>query len=390
MTYLDVLRVPYLLRLQLGTLTGRLPNGMAPLAILLSSAQTYGYATASGLASLYLIASAIGGPQLGRLVDRRGQTMPFTLSAAVSSAALVAVVTGPRQQAYTAVAVLVAGAAKPPLEAGLRSLIGTGRFMPTPGHERVALALDAALQELIYIAGPLLVAVIAWSTSATAAMCATAAVGAAGTVLVVTAPPSHAWRPAAVRTAHWLGPLKSRPLQVLYLSMVCYGVPIGALTPLALAAATEHHLPALSGALPAALSVGAVLGGLLYGARTWPGTAADHLLVLAAASTAGWSVYALAGSPAVLLLTALIPGLVMAPLLAAAFVATGALAPRALITEAHALLVAALDLGCAAGTAGAAVLHQALLPAAAAAAALTLAAARHHPALAAPPKESPS
>ncbi|WP_232792169.1 MFS transporter [Actinacidiphila yeochonensis] len=389
-TYRDVLRVRYLLRLQVGTLTGRLPNGMAPLAILLSTAHPYGYATASGLASLYLIASAIGGPQLGRLVDRRGQTLPFTLGAAVSSAALVTIVAGPQQQAFTAVAVLLAGAAKPPLESGLRSLISTGHLMPSRSHERVALALDAALQELIYIAGPLLVAVIAWSTSAAAAMGATAAAGAAGTLLVVTTPPSHAWRPAAVRPAAWLGPLKSRPLQVLYLSMVCYGIPIGALTPLALAAATEHHLPALSGALPAALSVGAVLGGLLYGARSWPGTTADHLLVLAAASTAGWSAYALANSPVALLFTTLIPGLVMAPLLAAAFAATSALAPRALITEAHALLVAALDLGCAAGTASAAVLHEVLLPAAAAAAALTLAAARHHPALTAPPKESHS
>lgn len=138
-TYRDVLRVPYLLRLQVGTLTGRLPNGMAPLAILLSGAHQYGYGSASGLASLYLIASAIGGPRFGRLVDRCGQTLPFTLGAAVSSAALVAIAAGPQQPSCTAVAVLVAGAAKPPLEAGLRSLIGTGHLLPTGNHERVAL-----------------------------------------------------------------------------------------------------------------------------------------------------------------------------------------------------------------------------------------------------------
>ncbi|WP_432156098.1 MFS transporter [Streptomyces sp. bgisy153] len=377
-SYRDVLRVPYVLRLQVGTLTGRLPNGMAPLGILLSGAPTFGYAAASGLASLYLVASAIGGPLLGRFVDRHGQTLPFTLGAAASSAALIAIVAGPQQQACVAVAVLVAGATKPPLEAGTRSLIGTGQIMPTRGHVRVALALDAALQELIYIAGPLLVAAIAWMTSAVPAMWTTAALGAAGTFLVVTTPPSRAWRPSTVHAADWLGPVKSRRLQALYLSMVCYGIPIGALTPLALAAATEHHVPALSGALPAALSVGAVLGGLLYGARTWPGTTADHLLVLAVASTAGWSAYAFAASPAALLAITLLPGLVMAPLLAAAFVTTSALAPRALITEAHALLIAALDIGCALGTAGAAVLHEVLLPAAAAAAALTLAVARRH------------
>jgi hypothetical protein len=268
-------------------------------------------------------------------------------------------------------------------------LLSTEQVMPTAEHQRVALALEAALQEVIYIVGPLLVAGITWATSPAWAVTTTAALGALGTLTVVTTPPSRAWRSGPARTADWLGPLRSRQLPPLYLAMVWAGIPIGALTPLAVSAAARYDVAALSGALPAALSAGAVLGGLAYGARAWPGSPADHLSVLSAVSAAGWCLAAVTGSPATALAATVVPGLVMAPLLGAALLTTSALAPRGSVTEAQAWLVAALDIGCALGTAGAGVWHELLLPTAAAAAALTLAATRgrlnppdrHHPLL---------
>ncbi|WP_436318570.1 hypothetical protein [Streptomyces nodosus] len=66
--------MPHASRLLAGTLIGRLPTGMAPLAIVLISAPDSGYGLAGGLAALYLLANALGGPLLGRMVDRCGQT----------------------------------------------------------------------------------------------------------------------------------------------------------------------------------------------------------------------------------------------------------------------------------------------------------------------------
>ncbi|WP_123972687.1 hypothetical protein [Streptomyces sp. Ag109_O5-1] len=127
----------------------------------------------------------------------------------------------------------------------------------------------------------------------------------------------------------------------------------------------------MTGALPAALSAGAVIGGLLYGARPWRGGTGRHLSVLSAAFAAGWLLLAIAPTPAAALCAVLVPGLAMAPLLGTGFVATSALAPPGRTTEAHALLVAALDIGCATGTAAAGPVHTPLLlPAGAAAAAL--------------------
>ncbi|MFD8813359.1 hypothetical protein ACFV23_18165 [Streptomyces sp. NPDC059627] len=52
----------------------------------------------------------------------------------------------------------------------------------------------------------------------------------------------------------------------------------------------------------------------------------------------------------------------MAPLLGTGFVVTGDLAPPGRTSEAQALLVAALDIGCATGTAAAGTAHTPLLP----------------------------
>ncbi|MFI6341097.1 MFS transporter [Streptomyces sp. NPDC050535] len=372
--YGDVLRVPHARRLLTGTLIGRLPSGMAPLTILLTGGGS-GYAAASGLASLYLLSSAAGGPLIGRLVDHTGQTFVFTAGAVVSGAALVLVTAG---SWCAVVGVVGAGAVRPPLESGLRTLWGSGEgsMLPTREHQRAALSLDAASQELLYAVGPLLAAGIAWAASPSWALWATAAAGIAGTVLVVTAPPSRSWTAAPGR-ADWLGPLRSAQLRTLFVAMAGVGVPIGALTPLAAAAATASGTPWLSGALPAALSAGAVLGGLTYGSRTWPCTTHRHLIILSAVFALGWLPLTAATSPASALAAAALPGLVLAPLLTVAFEATGSLAPRGTSTEAHALLVAALGIGCAAGAAAAGLFPTvALLPAGASVAALALAARR--------------
>ncbi|MCX4573387.1 MFS transporter [Streptomyces sp. NBC_01571] len=373
-TYRSVLRVPHAARLLIGTLTGRLPSGMVPLAIVLIGTENGGLQTGSGLAAVYLLANAVGGPLLGRLVDRHGQTAVLTTSAATAAAGLLLLTADGASWGVVLTAVALAGLTKPPLDATLRALWSP--LMPDREHERVAVSLDAAVQELIFIAGPLLVAALAYTSSARWAVVATAAVGLAGTVLVVTAPPSRSWT-AQPREVDWLGPLRSQQLRVLYTAMLFIGVPMGALTPLAVTFADQFQYAGLSGALPAAVSAGALVGGLLYGARSWPGPTAVHLVILCAGFATGWIPLLAAGNSLLAVAACLLPGLVMAPLLSAAYLLTVRLAPAGTVTEASAVLVAALDLGCAVGT-GAAGLSFArvLLPAGGAAALVVLCATR--------------
>ncbi|MCG7202300.1 MFS transporter [Streptomyces arenae] len=352
-----------------GTLTGRLPCGMAPLAVFLAAD---GPAAGASLAAVYPLASAVGGPLSARLADRIGQRRALSAGCAVSTGAFLLLVAVHGSLWWSVAAVAVAGAGRPPLEAALRSRWGSSAVMPSPGHRRTALALDSGSQEVIYIAGPLLVTVIAQAASASWAIVATAVTGAAGTALFVTALQSRNGHANSRRSrGDWLGPVRVAGLRVLYAAMACAGFSIGSLTPVAVQAAHRFEAPALAGALPAALSAGAVIGALLYGARPWRGGTGHLLSVLSAVFAAGWLLLAIAPTAAAALGAVLVPGLAMAPLLGTGFVVTSALAPPGRSTEAHALLVAALDIGCATGTAAAGMAHTPLLlPVGAAAAAL--------------------
>ncbi|MEU6277472.1 MFS transporter [Streptomyces populi] len=366
--------MPCARRLLVGTLVGRLPTAMAPLALLVCTVKDRGYGAASMLAALYPLASAAGGPLAGRAVDRYGQTRALLACAALSSTTLVAVVSGPSRPGWAEACVLVAGVARPPLESRLRALWGTapGSVMPSREHQQTALALDTAAQEVMYVFGPLMVVAIAVTASGYGALLATTALGFAGTAIVTGTSVSRSWKASHGRL-DWLGPVRSARLRILYTAMIGVGIPIGALTPLAVAVGARFCLPVLAGVLPAVLSVGAVLGGLLYGSRTWPGTPPRHPTVLSAAFTVGWLPLTAARSPAAAAAAAAVAGLTMAPLLGSAVALTGVLAPHRAVTEAYALLVAALDIGCALGTAAAGLLPTpALLPAGAGAAAAVL------------------
>ncbi|MEE1786913.1 MFS transporter [Streptomyces sp. SP17BM10] len=351
-SYRAVLGSPHVARLLGGTLIGRLPTGMAPVAILLLVRAEHGSLALAGLlGALYGLAAAIGQPLLGRLVDRYGQTaILYGAAPAASTAFLLLPCTGPtRHPVLAALTVLVAGLATPPLEAGLRAL--WPQVLPDPARRRAALSLDSSTQGLVFVIGPLLATGFAAGAGAPAALTATAALGLLGAGLVVTAEPSLAWRPSApAERAHRMGPLRVPGLRVLFAALTGTGVALGAVNVLALAAAERHHASWLVGVMPAALSVGSMLGGLAYGRRAWPGSPARHLVAASIGFAAGWMVLLPDPVPAVAVLGAVLPGSFLAPLLTAAFLTVDRLSPEGESTEAFAWLIACIGVGQAAGT----------------------------------------
>ncbi|MET8626621.1 MFS transporter [Kitasatospora sp. NPDC004669] len=352
-SYRAVLGSPYVARLLGGTLIGRLPTGMAPIAILLLVRAEHGpLALAGALGALYGLASALGQPLLGRLVDRNGQAQILVTAAATASTAfLLLPCTGPaRHPVLAALTVLAAGLATPPLEAGLRALWPV--LLPDAGRQRTALSLDSSTQGLVFIAGPLLATGFAAGAGATTALAATAALGLLGTGLVVTARPSRTWTPAEFTEAmHWTGPLRVPGLRVLFAALIGTGVALGAVNVLALSAAERHHVGWLAGVMPAALSIGSMLGGLAYGRHAWPGAPAKHLVAASIGFAAGWLPLLPDPAPAVAVLSAVLPGTFLAPLLTAAFLTVDRIAPEGEATEAFAWLIACIGIGQAAGTA---------------------------------------
>ncbi|MER0477023.1 MFS transporter [Streptomyces sp. Edi2] len=350
-TYRSVLQLPHVKRLLAGAIVGHLPVAMAPLAILLV-VRTSGGSTrlASALAAVYGVSAAVGQPLWGRLLDRRGHIPTFTVTALVSTGAFAALaLQDPAGQPVVGAAcTAAAGLATPPLEAGMRVLWPV--VARSPAQQRAAFALDACAQEVVFIAGPLLVLVLCSTVGPSVVLAATALFGLFGTLLFAAAPPSRRLRPVPTVRADWLGPLRAPGPRVLAVALLGAGVALGALNVVALSLAELHQAPALTTLIPAALAVGSLSGGLVYGRRIWSASLFEQLLGAAVGLFVGLLPFLAVTGPVPAVAAAFLPGLFLAPLLVVCFASLEHLAPDGTLGEASAWLIACLGLGQAAGT----------------------------------------
>ncbi len=351
-TYGALLGKQHVARLLGGTLIGRLPNSMAPVAIVLwAVAADSGIAFAGLLSAVYGLAASLAQPVKGRLMDRHGQPAVHLPAALVNSTLLA---TLPLTSSYggpTAAigVVVVAGLTTPALETGLRALWPA--VVPDPSLRHAALALDTGSQGLLYIVGPPLAAALTTAHSASLALAATAALGLLGALVVASAPPTRRWRPAATAGTATGTALANAGLVLLFVSLTGIGFAIGAMNVWAIAMAERHERDMLSGVLPAAFSAGSFLSGLIYGRRTWPGTTTGRLTTATGGFMAGWLPLLALPSPHAAMAVIVLPGALLTVVIACAFVTTDALTPAGRISEAYAWLLLSIGTGTSAGTA---------------------------------------
>ncbi|MFI8205789.1 MFS transporter [Streptomyces sp. NPDC085937] len=347
--YLEILRARHATRLLVGTLVGRLPNATAAIAVVLFVRAEGGtYSLAGALAAVYGVANAVGQPVLGRLVDLKGQPrvqLPAALLSAAAMAVFAFVGTGSLVVAYGAVA--LAGLFTPPLEGGLRALWST--VLPKEEHVHRAYAMDAVAQEVMFTVGPLLVTVCTSLWSAQAALLVLNVIGVLGALSVVVSPPSRAWR-SAPREAHWLGALRSPGLLALLGAFLAVGMALGSITVAAVTYADENGGDAVYGWLMAAIGLGALIGGMAYGARQWAGEPARRLQVIVALLALCYLPLMLTPGPVAMTLLTVVAGLFLAPAIACAFVLVDRHAPRGTVTEAFSWLVTTFTVGASLGT----------------------------------------
>jgi MFS family permease len=220
--------------------------------------------------------------------------------------------------------------------------------------ERVhaAYALDAAAQEVMFAVGPLLVTLAASAASEAAGLLATGLLGVCGTLVVATSRPSRDWR-GEQREAHWLGPLRSGGLRALFASLLFVGVALGSISVASVAFADAHGGRGESGWLLAALGLGALAGGLVYGSRTWPGRPERRLRLLMAGLALCYLPLSLTAGLGVMIALSALSGIFLAPVLACAFVVVDRHAPAGTVTEAFSWLVTTIGVGASLGTAAA-------------------------------------
>ncbi|GAU69184.1 putative major facilitator superfamily transporter [Streptomyces sp. NBRC 110611] len=367
-----VLRTRHVPRLLSASLIGRLPTGMVPLALVLAVRHHGGdYRLVGVLTALYAAGAAVGGPAMGRLIDRTRQPPVLLSGAMASGTALVALMLldPVRSPVLAALAAVVAGAATPQLEPCLRVL--WEHVLHGERAVRAAFALDAATQELVFVCGPLLVFGATTLLGPPGGLLTAAVIGLAGTAVFATASPARRWRAARSGSGgrQWAGPLRSGRLVRLFAALVCVGATIGAFTVAMTGYADAEGSLGAASWLVALNAVGALLGGVLYAAVPVARREDRRLLLLLGMLAVGYLPLVLTPAVPGMAPLSLASGFALPAVLASAFALVARLAPAGTLTEAHAWMITSFGAGNAGGSALAGTLVDLASPAVAFAAA---------------------
>jgi len=362
------------------SMIGRLPIGITGLAILLLvQTATGSFASGGAATACYVIGLATVAPALGRIIDRSGPRATLLACGLAFPAALIALVLAVHFLAsplLTLSFAAAAGATFPPITVCMRTY-----FKQRLGDDALlsaAYSLESVLIELIFIVGPMLVALFVAVSSPSQAVLFSAACGLAGTLLFLRSPPLLAWRiePRAARSL--LGPLAERGFLPLIGVILCYSMAFGLLEIGLTAYATERGNIALAGVLLGLMSAGSALGGLAYGSRSWHFPLVRQFALMLALMGAGLSVLALPWTPWPFAIWAVFAGVVLAPALIIQSMLVAKTARPEHVTEAFTWSASALLSGVGIGVAAGGVLleyyHSPAVLAAGAAAALLAAA----------------
>lgn len=272
--YVAVWRMPGAPLLLVAGVVARLGVGVTPLSLLLLVEQATGsYASAGVAAGCYALSTALISPVAGRLADRLGSTPVLRASAVAHFIGLGALLlaAGGGSMPLICAAAVFAGGTYPPLTAAIRSAWigltedGTGRH-----HFRnAALAVETSLFELVFVAGPLLVAILVLVASPATAIAGVAIVTMTGTLVLTRGSAVRGRSPASpdART-RGLGPLPVPGFAVVLVCVGGLGMAFGAVSVTVPAFATRHAgagADGLAGVLLAVWGLGSGLGGFGYG-----------------------------------------------------------------------------------------------------------------------------
>jgi predicted MFS family arabinose efflux permease len=340
-----VVRAPRVPLLLAASQIGRLPVAAAPIALLLFARQSLSLAAAGLLVATYTAAMAVGAPLLARGVDRWRQPPVLYGTAALSGAGFVTVALGGGHLPVTLAGAALAGFGTPPLEACLRALWPV--LVPPPAVT-AAYALEIAVQEVLFVAGPLVTLAVVAVSGPPAALLTAGLLQLAGVAVFAGARPVRRWR-AEPAPRHWAGPLRAPRLVALILGVVGVGAAIGGLPVVVTGYAEAAGDRSLAGWLLAAQAAGALVGGLLY-TRAGPG-GPGRLPLVGAALTAGLVPLVLIPEPAAMAALLAVAGLALPPVLTAVFLAADRHAPPGTSVEAFAWIITAFAVGSAAGSA---------------------------------------
>lgn len=331
---------------------GALPIGMFGLAILLLTRDATGsFAVAGRIVGAFGLGNAFGAVAQGRLMDRHGQPRVLRPAAVGHVLSLAALVVAAEEGAPAGVLMgfaVLGGLFLPQLPAAMRSLWGT--LVRDAQQRETAYAMVTIAFEVTVMTAPALAALVIAVASPSAAVLLGAVIATSATLAYAATEGPRRWR-GERHEVGWIGPLVASGMRTLAVVLLAFGTAIGVVQVLLPAFADERGAAEAGGLLLALLSAGSLVGGLVYGARTWRGEPRRRLALLMVALAFALAVLALAGSTGVLAVLLIGCGTLLAPTATTSSGLLDRVAPAGTVTEAFTVMVMAIVAGTAAGNA---------------------------------------
>lgn len=261
--YGEVLQTPGVARIMAAQLVARFPQGMYSLGLLLHVERTFDSYAAAGLVLAALsIGQGIAGPLTTRWMSRWGTRPVLLLTLAVAATSILTIALAPLSLvAMTGVGAL-AGLAMPPITPAVRTLYPT---MVTQRLLTRLFSLDATLQEIIWVVGPVAITIVSTQVGTVEGLVSAAAAQLLGGLWFILSPEVGRMRipPSAKRIG---GVLKKVPVVLVVVTgMLLIG---GFAASEASVVAVFGHDGFEAGIVIAANAFGSLVGGLALGGVT--------------------------------------------------------------------------------------------------------------------------
>ena len=353
--YRELLSPPSVRRVVGWGLVARLPMGMMALALVLLIRSVGGSYQDAGIANaVEAVMAGIGAPLGGRLVDRHGPGRVLMVYAIVHPSLITVLLILALTHAPLVAIVIAAGAvgiAFPPIGPTIRSM--WPRLIPRE-ELHTAFALEATLQEIIFVSGPLIIGALTALASAGAGIMVTAVLSAAGVIMLARTSQIRSVRVRPHderRRSHLLAAAAPPGVRRILTFSAGLGIAFGAVEVAMPAFAESHGGRSLGAIALAAWSGGSLVGGLLAASHPAPDLN-RRLRKTSATFVAVLFLPLLAHTMAVMTMVMFIAGLPIAP----SFAVTYGLVERSALpntqAEVFGWISTAITMGVALGTAG--------------------------------------
>lgn len=333
---------------------GRLPLSMVGLGSVFLVVGAYpdgSYGLGGTVAAVGAIATAILGPILGRLADRFGQRrvlIPVVILFGSGAALFIIAVKSHAPHWVLYVAAALAGGFIPPVGSMLRArwsyLLEGSTRLPT------ALAMESVIEELCFILGPVLVTFLSTNGQATLGMTVAAIFAVIGSLLLAsqtrTEPP-----PGRMEVARGTrSPIRIPGLMILCVVGLAMGVVLGTFELVLTAFAKAHAHQSMAGVLIAALAVGSMVAGIVWGTIDWLAPLNRRLALLLSALTLATLPTLIITNVWVMVVFVALCGVAVSPTLITSFTICENIVPREQTNEGFTWIGTMIALGVAVGT----------------------------------------